>query len=143
MTGKDIAKVSEGCHKVGKDGLIRPYICPAGYPTIGYGRLLKTMDHPAITKDQAEAMFDEDWRRHEALAISASPLLSNDKKRLGAIASFVFNLGIGNYQASTLRRAVNAQDWPEARYQIQRWTKGAGKVLPGLVKRRALEAALL
>ena len=143
MTGKDICRASEGCHKVGKDGLIRPYICPAGYPTIGYGRLLKTMDHPAITKEQAEAMFDVDWSKHEALAVKASPILANDEKRRGAIGDFVFNLGAGNYQASALRRAVNAQDWQEAIYQIKRWVRGGGRVLPGLVIRRGLDASLL
>jgi len=142
MTGKDIAKISEGCHKrIG--AMIHPYICPAGYPTIGYGRLLKSLDHPAITREQAEAMFDEDWRRHEALAVKASPILANDEKRRGAIGDFVFNLGAGNYQASTLRRAVNAGDWEEAKRQIMRWVRGGGRVLPGLVKRRALDAALL
>ncbi|WP_290817376.1 lysozyme [Aquidulcibacter sp.] len=142
MTGKDIAKMMEGCHKkVGT--MIHPYICPANYPTIGWGRLLKSLDHPPITQEQADAMFEVDWSKHQKQALAASPTLANDDVRLGAITSFVYNLGAGNYQASTLRRAVNAGDWQEARYQIRRWNKGGGKVLPGLVKRRALEAALL
>lgn len=142
MTGKEIAKMMEGCHK--KIGtMIHPYICPAGYPTIGWGRLLKSMDHPPITQEQADAMFEVDWSKHEALAVKASPILAGDKKRRGAITDFVFNLGAGNYQASTLRRAVNAQDWDEAKRQIMRWVYGGGRVLPGLVKRRALNAALL
>jgi lysozyme len=142
MTGKDIAKIMEGCHKrIG--AMIHPYICPANYPTIGWGRLLKSMDHPPITQEQADAMFEVDWSKHENQALAASPKLATDDVRRGAITSFVYNLGAGNYQASALRRAVNAEDWHEARYQIKRWNKGAGKVLPGLVKRRALEAALL
>lgn len=62
---------------------------------------------------------------------------------LGAAADFSFNLGLGAFRGSTLRRRLQAQDWLAARQELARWVRGGGRVLPGLVARRAAEAALL
>lgn len=59
------------------------------------------------------------------------------------LASFAFNLGVGALQGSTLRRRVNAGDWPAAQRELMKWVRGGGRVLPGLVKRRAIEAQML
>jgi lysozyme len=56
---------------------------------------------------------------------------------------FVYNLGIGRLQTSTLKRKINAQDWEGAKEQLMLWTRGGGKVLPGLVKRRQAECLLM
>ena len=61
----------------------------------------------------------------------------------GAILDFAFNCGTGALQASTLRKRINADDMEGARSELMKWVRGGGKVLPGLVKRRAAEAALL
>jgi lysozyme len=63
--------------------------------------------------------------------------------RLAAITDFAFNLGLGRLQTSTLRRKVNAEDWEAAKEQLMKWTRGGGRVLPGLVRRRDAEAKLL
>jgi lysozyme len=60
-----------------------------------------------------------------------------------ALVDFCYNLGVGRLQTSTLRRVVNAGDWQGAKEQLMRWTRGGGRVLPGLVKRRAAECALI
>lgn len=62
---------------------------------------------------------------------------------LCAIADFSYNLGLGALKASTLRKRLNAGDMEAAKYELGRWVKGGGKTLPGLVIRRAVEAALL
>lgn len=59
-----------------------------------------------------------------------------------AIVDF-FNLGAGRLQTSTLRRRINQRDWTGAAAELRRWVYGGGKVLPGLVARRAAEAAWL
>lgn len=59
-----------------------------------------------------------------------------------AIVDF-FNLGAGRLQTSTLRRRVNQRDWPSAGLELRRWVYGGGKVLPGLVARREVEASLI
>jgi len=129
---------------------LRPYICPAGYPTIGYGTVYKpdgtqvTMEHPPISKETAEA-----WLVHELRAnylpgvLSASPALLTRPKALGALTDFAYNLGVARYRASTLRRRVDADDWAGAREELAKWVRGGGRVLPGLVRRRAAEAVLL
>lgn len=62
---------------------------------------------------------------------------------LCALADFAYNLGLGNLKASTLRRKINAGDFEAARIELSKWVRGGGRVLPGLVLRRAEEAALL
>lgn len=60
-----------------------------------------------------------------------------------ALLDFTFNLGAGRLQASTLRRKINAGDMEGAKLELDKWVRGGGRILPGLVKRRAVEAALL
>ena len=134
----------EGLHKVKKDGLVHPYLCPAGYPTQGYGRLVKDLSVPPITREQAEIWLVEDAARHLNMALALSPTLFDATgDQVSAVASFVFNVGPGKYRASTFRKRVNEGDWEEAAEQIRKWVFGGGKKLPGLVLRREVEAALL
>ena len=67
-------------------------------------------------------------------------LATEPEGRLAAIVDFTFNLGAGRLQASTLRRRVNQRDWVE---ELRRWVYGGGRVLPGLVIRRAAEISML
>lgn len=64
-------------------------------------------------------------------------------KALNAIVDFCYNFGVTKFKNSTLAMMVNAEDWPKAREQLMRWVHSNGEVLPGLVKRRQKEAALL
>ena len=57
-------------------------------------------------------------------------------ERLAAIIDFTFNLGAGALRASTLRKRINAGHWSDVPYELRKWTKGGGRVLAGLVKRR-------
>lgn len=61
----------------------------------------------------------------------------------GAILDFSFNCGTGALASSTLRKRINADDVEGARTELMKWVRGGGRVLPGLVRRRAAEAALL
>ena len=129
---------------------LRPYICPAGYPTIGYGTVYKpdgtrvTMDDPPITKETAE-----EWLLHElrhnyvAGVLKASPHLIAYPTILGALVDFAYNLGVSRYRASTLRRRVEAKDWEGAKAELMKWTRAGGRVLSGLVRRRKAECKLL
>jgi lysozyme len=64
-------------------------------------------------------------------------------QRLAAILDFAYNLGASNLKNSTLRRCINAGDWDAVPAQLMRWNRGGGRVLAGLTKRRAAEAALI
>ena len=133
----------EGCHRKRPDGLIEPYLCPAGLPTQGWGVVVPSLDVPPISQDMADAILRRDLPRYMADALKASPILAAHPSRLAAITSFVYNLGASRYRASTLRKRIDAGDWEATATEIQKWTRGGGRVLPGLVKRRAAEAALL
>lgn len=129
---------------------LKPYICPAGYPTIGYGTVYKpdgsqvTMEHPPITKETAEAWLLHELRHNYLRGVLASsPHLIDYPLVLGAMTDFAYNLGVARYRASTLRKRVNACDWVGARAELLKWVRGGGRVLPGLVKRRQAEARLL
>ena len=138
-----LIKHFEGCHKRLPNGLIGPYICPAGYPTQGWGIVVPSMGVPPITQEVADSILRREIPRYMSQALAASPVLSKYPEKLGAITSFVFNLGAGRYRASTLRKRVNAEDWEGAKEELMKWTKGGGRVLPGLVKRRKTEAEYL
>lgn len=141
----DLAKRFEGFHRVPKHGRGRahPYVCPAGYWTIGYGHLCDPK-HPPITEGEAEAYLAQDLRVALAATLRYCPVLAAEPEgRLAAIVDFTFNLGAGRLQTSTLRRRVNQRDWDASARELRRWVYGGGRVLPGLVTRREAEVALL
>lgn len=128
----------------------KPYLCPAGIPTIGYGSTyysggvkVQLTDSP-IDEPSARALLMAELQ-HTYLpgVLRLCPALTTDERKLNAIVDFAYNLGVGRLQTSTLRRKINAQDWDGAKEQLMLWTRGGGKVLPGLVKRRTAECALL
>lgn len=144
-TAIELAKRFEGFHRVARADLGRaqPYICPAGYWTIGYGHLCDRK-HPPITEAEAEVYLARDLQSALAATLRYCPVLVTESEgRLAAIVDFTFNLGAGRLQTSTLRRRINQRDWAAAATELRRWVYGGGKVLPGLVARRAAECALL
>jgi lysozyme len=141
----DLAKRFEGFHRVPKTdpGCAHPYICPAGYWTIGFGHLCDPT-HPPITQAQADDYLSCDLITALNATLRYCPVLVTEpESRLAAIVDFTFNLGAGRLQTSTLRRRVNQRDWVAAATELRRWVNGGGRVLPGLVTRRDAEVALL
>ncbi|MEY4441033.1 MAG: hypothetical protein RL442_33 [Pseudomonadota bacterium] len=133
-----------------------PYLCPAGVPTIGYGSTYYqdgrkvAMTDPAIDEPTARMMLVSDLLNRFAPGVVRQcpgllplALKANDWRKLNAIVDFAYNLGVGRLQTSTLRRKVNAGDWAGAAEQLMLWTRGGGRQLPGLVRRREAERALL
>ena len=140
----DLAKRFEGFHRVPKSdpGRAHPYVCPAGYWTIGYGHVCEP-DHAPITEDEADAYLSQDLRTALAATLRYCPVLATEPEgRLAAIVDFTFNLGAGRLQTSTLRRRIRQRDWIGAAEELARWVYGGGRVLPGLTARRAAEAKL-
>lgn len=142
----ELAKHFEGFERKMKRGIeitAIPYICPAGFWTIGYGHLCDSK-HPPITEAEAEVYLVRDLQTALAATLRYCPVLATEPEgRLAAIVDFTFNLGAGRLQTSTLRRRVNQQDWVAAAHELRRWVHGGGRLLPGLVARRELEVAWL
>lgn len=118
------------------------YLCPAGKRTIGYGHVLRGDEHflRPITREQAEALLIEDLAPVEIYLHAVSPTLTQNQ--FDALASLCFNIGLGAFEKSTLFARLKAGDIPGAAGQFGRWIYADGKILPGLVKRRAAERAL-
>ncbi len=140
-----VSAAFEGFHRVPKADPLRrahPYVCPAGYWTIGYGHLCDPK-HPPITEAEAEVYLAHDLVAALNATLRYCPVLATEPDgRLTAIVDFTFNLGAGRLQTSTLRRRINQRDWPGAAQELHRWIYGGGKILSGLVVRRDAEAAL-
>lgn len=125
----------EGCR-------LTPYYCPAGVLTCGWGSTgPDVFPGRPWTQEYADARLEMDAARFAKATLFLCPSLEGDG--LSAIADFAFNLGEGRLKASTLRRRINAGDTEGAKRELMKWTRGGGRVLPGLVLRRAAEAALL
>ena len=125
----------------------KPYLCPAGVPTIGYGatyyldgRAVRLTD-PAISRVAAERLLLRTIEREYLPKVLALCPGVRDPGRLAALIDFAFNLGTGALRASTLRRRVNAERWDDVPAELRKWVKGGGRVLRGLVIRREAEAA--
>ena len=124
----------------------KPYLCPAGVATIGYGSTYYsdgrkvTLQDPPMDEPAASALLMYELQ-HTYLpgTLRNCPILATDNRRLNAVVDFCYNLGIGRLQTSTLKRKINAQDWEGAKDELKKWNKGGGKVLAGLDKRRKSE----
>ncbi|MBE7542275.1 MAG: lysozyme [Bryobacteraceae bacterium] len=120
----------------------KPYLCPAGVGTIGYGHTEGvSMSDPPITREAAAALLERDLAVFAAgvARLLTVPVTQN---QFDALVSFAYNVGLGNLQRSTLLRRVNVGDVAGAACEFAKWTKAKGVELPGLVKRRAAERAL-
>jgi len=121
------------------------YICPAGYPTIGYGHVVKKYEmekfKAGIYEDTAMVLLKTDVQIAEqaVLLFIKVPLTDN---QFNALVSFTYNLGSGALQRSTLRHKVNAEDHHDVPDEFKKWVWGGSRKLPGLIKRRAAEANL-
>lgn len=142
----ELAKHFEGFERKVKRGTeitAVPYICPAGFWTIGYGHLCDSK-HPPITEAEAEVYLAHDLQSALAPTLRYCPVLATEpESRLAAIVDFTFNLGAGRLQTSTLRRRINQRDWAAAATELRRWVYGGGRVQPGLVTRRKAEITLM
>lgn len=137
-----LARRFEGCY-------LRPYLCPAGVPTIGYGATYYengqrvTLHDAPITRERADALLLWMVRmRYLPAVLKLCPGVTCPK-RLAALIDFAFNLGAGQLKVSTLRKRVNADRWADVPRELRKWNKGGGRVLRGLVKRREAEVALV
>jgi lysozyme len=159
--GADLMHRFEGCRN-------KPYLCPAHIWTIGYGHVLyqdqirlpmvrvpekdiamirkemplKPEDNRVWSKEEIEKLFADDVASFERGVLRLIPGVVGRQGAFDALVSISFNFGLGNLQRSTIRMKANRGDWEGAAEAFMAWTKGGGKELPGLVKRRIAEKTL-
>jgi len=145
----------------------RPYKCSAKIWTVGWGHAmygdqlrlpnvrtgtytgmirddyqLKPEDNRVWSKEELVEIFKNDLATFERGVLRLVPGCASRQGSFDALVSISFNFGLGNLQRSTIRMKANRGDWEGAAEAFRAWTKGGGKVLPGLVKRREAEIAL-
>ncbi|MEG8824736.1 lysozyme [Klebsiella pneumoniae] len=133
--GLELIGNAEGCRR-------DPYICPAAVLTDGIGNTHKVKAGVRKTDAQIAA----DWERNILEAERCVNTYGNGRRlsdnTFSAVTSITFNAGCANMQKSTLFRYLQQGNAVSACNQFPRWVYGGGKVLPGLVTRRAAEKQL-
>ena len=142
--------------KVSKDGLnlikefegirLTAYKCPADVWTIGIGHTSaagapEVKPGMTITVQEAYEILNNDLNQYED-AINKFVKVPLTQNQFDALVSFVYNVGVGAFQKSTLLKKLNAGQYNAVPGELMKWTKAGGKELPGLVRRRRAEAAL-
>ena len=130
--GKQLIRDFEGLR-------LSAYRDAVGVLTIGYGHTRGVRPGQTITHREAELLLSADL---EPIERQLTADLGEDgvlQCQFDALCSFCFNLGIGAYMRSTLRKYVKAGRDADADKEFGKWVHAGGKVLPGLVTRRAAE----
>ncbi len=146
----------------------KPYLCPAHIWSVGWGTVLyqeqirlpmirvegkevpmirkeyplRPEDNRVWSKEELVEIFKNDLASFERAVLRLVPGCAGHQGRFDALVCLAYNIGAGNLQRSTIRMRANRGDWEGAADAFRMWTKGGGKVLPGLVKRRVAEKAL-
>jgi lysozyme len=136
----EIIKAFEGFSSV-------PYLDPIGIATIGFGSIWDingdriTMRHVPINNDEATELLRKEVHHVEA-AIKKLISAELTENMFSAIGSLTYNIGTGNLQRSTLRIKINRGKYLDAADEFPKWRRAGGKILKGLVRRRAVERTL-
>lgn len=143
-------KVSQQCIDLIKrfEGFkAKPYLCPAGVPTIGYGSTRDTdgkpitLQHPPITEAQAKALMMATLVNYEN-AVNRYVKVELNQNQFDALVDFAYNAGTKALLTSTLLKKLNAGDYDGASNEFLKWVHADGRALAGLVKRRNAERDL-
>lgn len=129
----NLLKKFEGCK-------LKAYRCPANVCTIGYGHTSaagapEVTDGMTITQSRAEEILKVDILKYER-AVEALVKVELTQNQFDVLVDFAYNAGVGALKSSTLLKKVNAGKFDDVPAELMKWTKGGGKVLPGLVRRR-------
>jgi lysozyme len=145
----------------------KPYQCSASMWTIGWGHViyqdqikypivrkegytgmlrpeypLKPEDNRVWSKEELVKIFRDDLVSFERGVLRLAPNLAGRQGAFDACVAFSFNVGLGNFQRSTIRMKIGREDWAGASEAFMAWTKAGGKELKGLVRRRTAERQL-
>lgn len=139
--GLDLIKSFEGLR-------LKPYLCSAKVPTIGYGNTFYenktkvTLKDPAITEQRATELLNWSLKGFERY-VDSYCIDTITQNQFDALVSFCYNLGPANLKSSTLLKKVNINpNDPSIRTEFLKWNKAGGRALAGLTRRRTAEADL-
>ena len=133
-TGVALIKKWEGCR-------LKAYQCSAQVWTVGWGHTKDVGRNTVISQEYADELLIQDLRIYEE-AVNKYVKVPLTQNQFDAIVSLSFNIGIGAFQKSTLLRVLNRKDYAEAANQFLVWKYAKGKIVQGLINRRADERKL-
>lgn len=134
QNGINLIKKFEGCR-------LTAYRDAVGVPTVGYGHTRGVKMGQKITAAQAENYLKQDLETFEK-GVDSLVKVKINQNQFDALVSFAYNLGLGNLKNSDLLKYVNKKDFKNAAKEFPLWVHAGGKMLQGLVTRRAAERAL-
>jgi lysozyme len=146
--GGSLAKALTFIKKAEGGLYLKAYLDSGGVPTIGYGstydfdKQRKVQMGDVITKEQAEKWLKITTGKdaEEIKRVVKVPLNNN---QLNALISFVYNVGINGFKASTMLKLLNSgADKNEVAKQFDRWIYDNGVIVKGLINRRKAEKDL-
>ncbi len=118
------------------------YFCPGGYKTIGYGHVVKKDEKfIKISKKIAENLLKKDVLFAEE-AIYRLVNITINQNQFDSLVSFIFNIGSGAFQRSTIRKKINREEIYDASEEFLKWIKSGGLLINGLILRRKKEREL-
>lgn len=127
-----LIRAFEGCR-------LKAYLCPAGVWTICFGSTKGVKRGDVATQTHCDMLLASEAGGFMLRVLQLCPTLAAHPEKLAAATSFAYNVGLGAFKASTLRRKCLARNWPAASAQFPRWDKAGGRRVRGLAIRRALE----
>jgi lysozyme len=148
LAAEALVKPFEGYARRLPDGSCAAYPDPgtgADPWTIGWGSTGRNIGPDTVwTLERAQTALETHLIQFLVGLFKLSPgLMKEPDRRIAAVLSFVYNCGLGNYRISIFKKRVDAQDWAGAKEEIVKWNKAAGKVMPGLTRRRLAESTFL
>lgn len=132
--GIELIKRFEGCR-------LEAYKDIVGVWTIGFGFTKGVKAGDRMTMEECERRLTDELREYEAGVLQACAVYPN-QNQFDALVSFAWNVGIGGMSQSSVLKYHNKEDTLNAMKAFALWNKAGGKVVQGLVNRRAAEAAL-
>lgn len=124
--------------------VLTTYYDPVGIATVCYGDTDRAMAIPGVTYTREECLqsLEKQLIDHAEPVIACTPGVDQSPEMTVAFVSLAYNIGTGAFCRSTVARRFNAGDYAGACAAIEMWNKAGGKVLKGLVRRRADERTL-
>jgi len=131
----DLVKEFEGCK-------LEAYQDQVGKWTVGYGSTGPGINEDTVwTQEQADTRLIVSLERFQAQIIKNTEMALGDNQ-LDALTSFVYNLGLGSYLKSTLKKKIEDKEFVEAADEFLKWDRVGGEVSPGILRRRKAERQL-
>ena len=121
---------------------LQAYKCPAGVWTIGYGHTEGVKKGDTVTAQEAEVLLMADLYEAEEGVQKAVGMAPTTENQFGAFVSLAYNIGVGAFRTTSAVRLHKEGRYEEAANAFKLWNKVGGKVLKGLVTRRAAEENL-